>query len=131
MARLLLSCLQGLTVLHSLGLIHFDIKPDNLLYKLECTEVRRGPYLELDDVEPKVKVGDAGLFKLKLQTFATGEQAARCQQLVVIEALHVEAATATHNSYVGIQWFDALHLKCMCVKEVPLKVCTPLFPCPM
>ncbi|KAF6261967.1 kinase-like protein, partial [Scenedesmus sp. NREL 46B-D3] len=66
--ELALAASNGLAYLHELRIVHFDLKPDNLLLDAPPAVVRAAAGADLEEPAPVVKVADFGLSKHKLNS---------------------------------------------------------------
>jgi serine/threonine protein kinase len=93
-AELALHAVNGMAYLHEMKIVHFDLKPDNLLLD--------GPImLGCPDTAPTLKVADFGLSKHKWSAYVSGVRDLRC----------VVPARALLNAVAAFVWNAALALQ--------------------
>ncbi len=84
-AELALHAVNGLAYLHEMHVVHFDLKPDNLLLD---GPLILGGYAGAHPV-PMLKVADFGLSKHKWSNYVSGVKDLRCCSFSPCDALHM------------------------------------------
>jgi hypothetical protein len=112
--ELALKIVSGLSYLHLKGVVHFDLKPDNLLLETRSSDE--------DSETPDLKVADFGLAKIKWQQYVSGVQDLRGTLPYMAPELVADSTRVTEKADV---WSVGMVMWEMLTREVPFQNLNP------